>query len=410
MNMARMISAGGITLALMLTTLQAQDARKPALPAGHPTVPGDEPALPSGHPAIPSGHPPLPAGHPAVNPQNGATTEPVTPSIDIRVIQGTPGGPRIAAGTPVLELYDGPKMVAAMPTPLEPDGHVHVYDVPMERPFVPLVKMIYNGIEYQAAGQPITRSKMEQDITCVVFETTDQPVAWTVDMRHVMLERTDKGVEVNEVFVLNNPTDRVLTGAKDSEGKRSPIFAWPVPVGVGDVTVHGGFQAAALKLQSFKIINPVGILPGQSEYHISYTLPYQDGRAELALATPVQTKAVTVVVPPDEGMATATGLNDNGITDMGGMKVHLFKATDVPPEKILRVALKQIGAATQPAAMVETSTGITNAPSPGMIESHTTSGHGFSPQMLAIIGVVAVAVIGLIVILMRRSSQATKLE
>lgn len=400
------------------TPTTAPAAQQPALPPGHPPLPGG-PQLPAGHPPLPNtmgpvdpnkaAGQPLPAGHPQVNATTnpagtGLKMNPQSGTLDIRVVQSTAGAPAITNGTPLLELYDGEKLFASMPTPLEEDGHIHVFDIPISKPFVPVVKVNYADVEYEVAGEPFDAQHLSQEIVVKVYETSTTPPDWLIRMRHVMLQPTESHIEVSEVFVIENPTDHVFTKAKDAQGKSQTVFSLPLPPGAHDVHIMSGFGAAEMTIEEGQIVNRTGMVPGQSQYQIAYALPVRDGSVHLPLASPAIQKNVAVLVPDDGTTVDAAGLTAAGTTDMGpGNKVRLFKAADIPAGTDLKVNVSGFEAVQPPAAdkATDPAAHLTEQPS----TQPATAVAKPSAQRFAIVGLVGVVVAGTAFVLTRRPSK-----
>src|SRR5690606_29060756 len=129
---------------------------------------------------------------------------------------------------------------------LDEHGVALVEDIPVAMGFQPLVKVAYSGVTYQKAGEVMDASRPHQMIEVVCYELTQDPPPWKVRMRHVMVTLAPDGVEVTEVLVVENPTDRTWigrprAGAGQGEGKAiTTIF--PVPAGALQVTLGRGFH------------------------------------------------------------------------------------------------------------------------------------------------------------------------
>lgn len=371
---------------------QGASVKPQSLPAGHPAIP-EKASVGPVDPAKVAGRP-LPAGHPQINPRtpavtSGQATSPADPTkpdaccpedgkpspdgssaptlpakpvgqlaategpqatspaaqngtLEIRVIQGTPNAAPITSGTPILEVYDGDKLVAKMETPLESDGHIRVYDIPLQTRITPRVKMSYAGIEYEVVGEPMSSSNPSQDLSLTVYEITEQQPDWQIRMRHVMLQPAGTSIQVSEVLVVDNPSDRTFVGTADPAGNRT-VFRLPMPDGASDVEVLSGFHACCMRFEDGSIVNPIALLPGQAQYQISYSLPLKQGAAAMTLASPVETRNVAVLIPDDGSAVEANGLDTIGSNDMGsGTKVRLYKASDVAAGAELGIKLSNI--------------------------------------------------------------------
>ncbi len=391
------------------------------LPAGHPTIPN---ALPAGHPVIPpqatigpvdpakmagkslpAGHPQLPAPTTAPG-TDGIALPPQMPvksaTLEIRVVQGTPGAAAITAGTPTLELYHEDKLFASMPTPLQEDGHIRIYDVPVDHTYIPVVKMTYAGVEYELVGEAIDQEHTNQDLTLRVYETTPDAPQWVVRMRHLVAQATATQLEVNEVIVIDNPADHTFVPAAGT-----PAFAFPLPAGASDVTVMSGFGADKMRFENGTLLQPVALLPGQTQYQLAYSVPIHDRAATLSLVAPVVEKNVAVLMPADESNVQTTGLTSAGTTDMGsGVKTRVYKASDVPANQAITIALSNLKvAAADSTPIVAPAVDAASSPSMPVGDNPPAVALKADPQRFAVIGLIVVGVIGMIFAGTRRAAK-----
>ena len=362
-----------------------EPATQPAqLPAGHPDISAmmggaaepstqpTQPALPAGHPDISammggggggggggasgaSGAAQLPAGHPDISQMmgGGGGAPPAasgTTSLIVKVAQGTIGGPTTLGGlSGTVEVYDRDRVVAKLDAKLNERGEVTISGIPVGPTFQPLVTVTYKDVAYQAAGQPIINAT-PQTVTVQVYEPTDQPVGWEVRMRHVMLQPAANGVQVIDMLAIDNATDRAFIGAPGSDGAdgRRMTFALPIPVGARDVKLVGGFHDCCSKVVNGFVASTMAIVPGTTQYQLTYFVPQRDGKAEITAAAPAVTKHFIAFAPDDGTTITASGL-ETGTTDMGGGAMRYFKAAAVPADQVVKMVVSGAPTKTPPA-------------------------------------------------------------
>jgi hypothetical protein len=352
-----------------------EPATQPAqLPAGHPDISAmmggaaepstqpAQPALPAGHPDISSmmgggggtsGGAQLPAGHPDISQMMGGGAPPPatgTTSVIVKVAQGTIGGPTTLGGlSGTVEVYDRDRVVAKLDAKLNERGEVTVSGIPVGPTFQPLVTVTYKDVTYQAAGQPIA-SATPQTVTVQVYEPTDQPVGWEVRMRHVMLHPSREGVQVIDMLAIDNATDRAFIGAAGSDGAdgRRMTFALPIPAGARDVKLVSGFHDCCSKVEHGYVASTMAIVPGTTQYQLTYFVPQRDGKTEVTTSAPAVTKHFIAFAPDDGTTITASGL-ETGTTDMGGGTTRYFKASAVPADQVLKMVVSGAPTKSPPA-------------------------------------------------------------
>lgn len=315
-------------------TRQPAPATRPALPAGHPDIGGvsaSKPALPAGHPDVGGGQgtgpadPSLPAGHPAVGGPVAAFG-----TLTVRVQQGTKGGPAVARDLVVVDLYNSRgAVVRSVSGTLDAQGAATFERLPLAVPFQPLVRVTHGGVEHTAVGNVMDGRHSGQQVRMTVYEWTETPPAWSVTMRHVIIDPTPEGVvSVTEILSVQNPTDRAWVGRADANGARVTLVL-PVTPGADRFEFPAGQQARSVRKDENRLAYTAPLLPGASEFQISYSVPVTNGKARVALAAPADVGNTMVFVVDRGATVNVENLQASGSHDMGGAKALMFGASNV---------------------------------------------------------------------------------
>jgi hypothetical protein len=342
------------------------------------------PGAPAG--AMPPGHPPMG--------QAAATTQPAgSGTITIQAKQMTAGGPAIGALPATVELLqvDGSKGTAEIT--LKDDGTFAVGDLPLNKPFQPVVRLSYQGVEYQGVGQPMDASRARQHIEVPVYEATDQAPAWSVKMRHVMVSQSPEGLEVLEVFAIENPEDRAWVGVSGDQGKKT-TFAWQLAEGAEHVELLGGFHDCCTTIKDHQIINAMALLPGTTQYQVKYVVHTQgSSTAALQITAPAPTAQLIAAVPDDGSTVTPQGLELTRTMEMKSGPTRIYKAMNVAANQPVQLSLSGL---KPPAAA-------TTGPAP----SASSAGSTQAAQVIAGVGGLLIVLIGG-ALLFTRSGKARK--
>ena len=209
------------------------------------------------------------------------------------------------------------------------------------------MKVTYKDVEYTATGVMMEGANAEQQLQLAVYETTEEAPAWNVQMQHVMLEPTVEGVRVSDMLSIENPTDRTWVGKvanpADKAAKRRTL-AFALPQGAKDVQFGGGLHDCCTTVQDGKVFDSMALIPGVSQYRISYTLPVSAGKAEFAFATPAPVKHLMVFVPDDGSTLAAQGLGEPSVSNMGGGATRFYRATNLAAGAAVKLSLSNITA------------------------------------------------------------------
>jgi hypothetical protein len=351
---------------------QPAETPAPTLPSGHPdidaiiraqsqqtaptTAATTPPAgvLPKGHPDISGlagGAGALPSGHPDISGlgRGGATTRPIPAmaTLDIRAVQGTAGAAAIGAEPITVEARQGDQIVGKLEAKLDENGTASVSGIPTGEQFQSTVKVTHGGVEYMAVAQPFEGNR--QQITVPVYEPTDQAPAWSVKMRHVIVEPTNGGVQVIEMLAVANPIDHAWVGAAGADGKRT-TFAIDLPTAAKDVQLGGAFHECCVKVENGKVTNSMALVPGTTEYQLAYILPADNGNVVLTSTAPAKQDSLMIFVPDDGSKVTTEGLQ-SGAMDMGGGKTRYYTAGGLATGQSVKLAIDGVRAPAAPTAV-----------------------------------------------------------
>jgi hypothetical protein len=342
---AQQPQANDMDMAEMLRQRQAQRQQQ-AAPA---PAAADAPAA-----QLPAGHPPLPAGHPPIAPQQSnvmrtASTKPsMIGSLTIAVVNATAGAKAPGAVPVMVELYKDDQVIDKNEAKLNEDGSLTIDSIPVSLGVTPHVKVTYQGVEYEAAGEVMDGTHPDQRIQVQVYDATETAPAWTIKMQHLITTPTVAGVQVTEMVVVDNPTDRSWVGKAGGDGKRQTL-TFPLPAGATNVQLGNGFHGCCVKVEADRVVDSMALQPGTSQYSLSYVVPVKNAAADLAFATPAPVKHLMVFVPDDNSNVVPTGLEASGVANMGRGKTRFYKATDLPGGQSLKLAISNI-TATAPVA------------------------------------------------------------
>lgn len=164
------------------------------------------------------------------------------------------------------------------------------------------------------------------DVT--VYEPTQEAPAWTVKMRHVMVQATAAGLMVAEVVVVENPSDRAWLGAAGADGKRRTV-AVGLPANLRGLQVLAGLEECCTTLGPGELASAQPLLPGEQRLAYMYEVPAKDGQAEVRLSAAAPTQRLVVFLPNDGTTVTAEGLEAMGAMKMGEVAARAYRAQAV---------------------------------------------------------------------------------
>jgi hypothetical protein len=341
------LAAAGVWVAAEAPPEKAPEA-KPALPAGHPMIPQGG-GLPPGHPPMAPGSGGMPKGHPPVSGTSPSAPDPNAPPPDakgtlvVQAIQGTLDGP-VAKGAPVIVvLIRGDKPVNRIEAKLDDKGQAVLENVPVGGGVQPLVTVKHGDINYWGVGEQMHAGPPDHRVTVMVYESTEEPPAWVIRMRHIFARRTEEGIYVKETLAVENKTDKTWIGRKGAGGKRVTMDL-PLAANTGRLDFYSGFKDNATDLVDGHLVNHAALEPGKAQFQFAYAVPVADGKARVDINCPADTDQLVLVVPEDGSRVSVKGLEGGEVMSMGQMKVRLYKAVNVKAGTVISASLTGIPA------------------------------------------------------------------
>ncbi len=286
-------------------------------------------------------------------PESGPSTVPAvtnTPAaevrgrIAVRALQGTDGGPAIGSVPVEVELQHRGLMVDTIKSQTDEHGIVVIDDLPVAMGIQPVVRVQYANLTYQVQAGLMDASHPQQQIDVVCYEPTEQPPAWHVQMRHIMLAQAPGGVTVTEVMVLENPASRTWIGVPIGSSKRVTT-AFDLPHGARDIKLGDGFHDWCCSTYAEgRLINHLPLMPKSTEMMFSYFVPSKNGTAAIDITAPSPVDNMMVLVPESLKTDSVKGLEPGGTQKMDEGNVSAYLASNVKAGDHVSVVLTGLAA------------------------------------------------------------------
>lgn len=231
----------------------------------------------------------------------------------------------------------------------------------------------------------------EQLVKVTVFETTDKPVDWHVQERHVVLTPSLDGIGVTDTLVIQNPSDMAWLGAANDAGQRVSLVL-DLPAGAVKIELGSNLQLLSATVIGDKVVCTAPLRPGRTMFRLSFLIPLKQQANRVVITSPARSTTLRVFVPVSDNIyvyAESDGelLKSLGFTEYG-MKGHqtpmeVFGVTDQLAGQKLTINFSGL---PRRLTLVEQSSG-----SPHM------------PRIIAAVGSIVMLVLGVIALLRRRA-------
>lgn len=279
--------------------------------------------------AILSGPQPGESGNAAVTPQpTGETIGQAGQTITFtgQVTNGTQGG-KLPDGLKVNLLgFQGMQTIFDLTADVGADGFYILENVPFQTDYVYFAQVDANGMVYNSEvlhGADINGA--EARLPLQIFETAKDPSVLLVDRMHVFLDFSQPGmVQVVNLFVISNPTDRVVI----AESQEKPVIDFDVPEGASNLQFQDGQLGDGRYVRTENGFGDTqAIIPGVGQYQIlfAYEMAY-DRKLDISFKAPLPVDAAIVMLPPVGVKLNSDRLVSAGQRDVQGLSFQMYQS------------------------------------------------------------------------------------
>ena len=214
-------------------------------------------------------------------PAAAAAVVPPTATIN-GVVENHTGGKRPAAGLAV-------KLTASVnraeqewkDATTDPRGRF-TFAVPVDPQRSYVAKIIYKGGEYETPAITFKPGQTVRQAHMRIYEPTSDAGVLKVNVHHIIVEPGQGAVQVAELLVFTNSSDRTYIGGQPrADGKRETL-RFNLPAGANKVQYMEGLMECCVSASDTGMVDTMDVEPGMRQIAYSYTLPVS--RKTLALA------------------------------------------------------------------------------------------------------------------------------
>jgi len=187
----------------------------------------------------------------------------------------------------------------------------------------------YGGVvftsESVSASQIINGTRLLLPI--MLYETTTDTNILYVDRWHVFLDFTTPGtVTIGEMFVINNPTNRVVVAPTEGAG----VLDFLLPDDIQNLVVADGDLGGRFT-QVGSVLSDLQVIPPGNNHQVifTYTLPYTGSRS-LELESPLAVNLLIVMMPSEGILLRSPSFDSSGIRIIQDSSMRFFTAMNLP--------------------------------------------------------------------------------
>lgn len=218
----------------------------------------------------------------------------------------------------------------------------------------------YQKADYSAPRATFSNPGETKEVTLKVYDASTDPSAVNATAKHYVLNLGKGEVEVSEILVLNNPTDKSYIGSREVGSDQRETSRYLPPSGAKNVEYGDTLMSCCVVKDGAGFVDTMAINPGDAQKIYSYKLPYEG--TTLSFATTLQQNVDKVqLLVPNGVRADVSGLASHGTQSVQGTSYQLFSGEKLPANTTLNVNLQglpQGGIPGGPLALVGVAVGV----------------------------------------------------
>ena len=216
---------------------------------------------------------------------------------------------------------------------------------------------VIDGVQYlsDVLHNPDINEEGKVNLPILIRTTTSDPAGLFVERMHVFFDFLNEDtLQIVELFVLNNPTDKVIVPISNEE----PILIYKLPAGAENLQFEQGVLGERYIEMSggFGDLQPIDA-NSTTQFIYAYELPYQK-QLDLVLDIPLPVNAAIFMLPSDSIKLKSDQLTFDGDRAVQGMQIQTYSASNL--EQYSKVHINLSG-------KIKSSTQITQSSTTGFI-------------------------------------------
>jgi len=264
------------------------------------------------------------------------------------VVNGTSGGGSVEGLQVTLRSFTGNTEGERYTTAADAAGvfRFEGLDTGSDRSYMPQTE--YQGVVYSPGSLAFEAGQTELATEIDVYETTTDNRDMGVGRAHILIEMSDSGVSVTEMYAFLNPTDRTFVGAEETGGRRW-TSRFLLPQGSRDLTPEDGTLGGRFLAVEGGFVDTEPQWPGTTTVLFSYAVDCPTGECNLTRQVSHSIANLNVLIPDTGAQVQSTRLTRAGTQKGQGQSYLNYAGRDLLPGDTLdlRIRLQQ---PTSPAA------------------------------------------------------------
>jgi hypothetical protein len=261
------------------------------------------------------------------------------------VVNGTAGGGSVEGLEVTLRVFQDTSEAESLTTTTDAEGQFRFQGLETGSDWAYLVRVGYQEVVYSQGMLSFQTGQSELAVEVAVYETTTDDSDIYIERAHLLVAVTDVGLEVTELYVFGNLTDRTYVGMDDIGG-RLWTSRFVLPLGSSDLALDDGTLGGRFLATEDGFVDTEPHWPGSTRVLFSYVMACPSGTCDLAreLVHPISDLNMLIA---DAGVTVdSKQLVFQGKRDAQGQPYLNYVASDLASGKVLDLRVRLPGAAS----------------------------------------------------------------
>lgn len=195
----------------------------------------------------------------------------------------------------------------------------------------------YQAVRYFSSGAKLTDGS-SKTLNLAVYDTTHSTAGVEAFMHHIIIDDLGSALSFRETRVLNNGTEKTITGALVDGQAGEGIFKFHLPPQATNFKPLSSHGEDELVRVGHYVYDRGIFIPGNKTVSFSYEIPMPDQSIQLTLSVTHTARMFDLFVSPGSIQLESPQLTDHGDFTIRGIAYHRYGAADLPANSDITVS------------------------------------------------------------------------
>jgi hypothetical protein len=267
-----------------------------------------------------------------------------------QAVNGTAGGQAAAGLEVILRSLRGQEEGEQRSATTDAEGRFRFEGLEVGSDWAYLVRVGYQGVQYSPGVLAFESGQSELSTTVQVYEATTDAATVRAERAHVFVTLSGTGLEVTELYVFANSTDRTYVGAQEIDGRRWTTRFLTPKDGFNLAFDDGSLGARFLTTPQGGFVDTEPHWPGTTSVMFSYELACPSGNCDLTRKLLHPVSNLNVLIPDTGAAVDSAQLIMAGKQQAQGGSFLNYAGRDLASGQELDLRVRLPGAVSQPAS------------------------------------------------------------